>query len=87
MEKIKDFIKKNKISFEEGQRNTSVVKLVGYSQHLGITKNKLKAEVVDEIDKDNFIEQEIDRLWDYCNTNNYKAFWKTKEAKEKYEFA
>lgn len=86
MSKIREFIDNNGLSFEEGSRNTTVVTLVGYAQHLGITENKLKAEVVDEIDADSFIGDEISRIWEFCKIRNYKDFWSTPKAKKLYKF-
>ncbi|MEK6881829.1 MAG: hypothetical protein AABY22_19580 [Nanoarchaeota archaeon] len=74
------------MSFKTGSRNTTITTLVGYSLHLGLSEDKLKAEVVDQIDKDPFIKEEISRLWKYCKTNNYGDYWGTKDAKVKYKF-
>ncbi len=86
MTAIKHFITENKISFEQGSRNTSVVTLIGYAQHLGLSQNALKEELSDQIDADIFIQEEIDRLWDYCKASNYKKFWSSREAKMQYIF-
>jgi len=86
MSTIKEFIENNGLSFEKGNRNTTVVTLVGYAQHLNITENKLKAEIVDQIDNDSFIGEEISRIWDFCKNKNYKDFWSTPKAKELYKF-
>ena len=86
MEKIKSFIKKNKLSFDEGSRNSTVVTLIGYSQHLGLDKVILLECLSDTIENDNFIETEIDRLWDYCNSRNYKKYWDLPTAKKSWKF-
>ncbi len=86
MSDIKNFIEENNISFAQGERNTSVVTLIGYAQHLGLSQSALKQELVDQIDADDFIGEEIDRLWDYCKANKYKNFWKKQEAKLQYTF-
>ena len=86
MSDIKNFIEENNISFAQGERNTSVVTLIGYAQHLGLSQNDLEVELSDEIDADSFIQEEIDRLWDYCKARNYAKFWKTKLAKAQYTF-
>ena len=83
---IKDFIEKNKLSFEEGNRNTTIVTLIGYSQHLGLTKEQLEEELKEQIEEDGFIQDEIDRLWQYCFNRNYKNYWVTQDAKDKYVF-
>jgi hypothetical protein len=83
---MRKFIIDNKISFEEGSRNSAVVILIGYAQHLGLSKEQLEAELSEEIEADNFIQDEINRLWDYCSRNQYNKFWKTEEAKKLYKF-
>jgi hypothetical protein len=83
---IKDFIEKNELSFEEGNRNTTIVTLIGYSQHLGLTKEQLEEELKEQIEEDGFIQDEIDRLWQYCFNRNYKNYWVTQDAKDKYVF-
>ena len=86
MEKIKSFIKKNKLSFDEGSRNSTVVTLIGYSQYLGLDKVILLEALSDVISNDRFIEDEIERLWDYCNSRNYKNYWSTPAAKKSWKF-
>lgn len=86
MSKIKEFIKNNDLSFEEGSRNTTVVILIGYSQFLGLTKIQLEEELDEQIEDDYFIQEEIDRLWEFCKNRNYKDFWVTEKAKEEYNF-
>lgn len=83
---MRKFITDNDISFEPGSRNSSVVTLIGYAQHLGMMQGQLEDELEQEINNDSFIQEEIDRLWDYCKANNYKKFWTTKQAKAQYKF-
>ena len=83
---MKNFIKENKISFNEGERNSSVTICIGYAQHLGVSKDDLRNELSRQIKKDVFIEKEIDRLWDYCDNKNYKLFWSNPDAKLQYKF-
>jgi hypothetical protein len=86
MEAIKNFIEDNNISFAQGERNTSVVTLIGYAQHLGLSQYVLKEELSEQINADVFIQEEIDRLWEYCKVKNYKNYWSSKEASEQYTF-
>ena len=83
---MRKFITDNDISFEPGSRNSSVVTLIGYAQHLGMMQRQLEDELEQEIDNDSFIQEEIDRLWDYCKASNYKKWWTTKQAKAQYKF-
>ena len=84
--KIREFIEKNGITFEEGQRNAMVIVLIGYSQFLELSKENLENTLVDEINADDEIQEEIDRLWNYCASNNYKKYWKTAQAKKDWQF-
>ena len=83
---IKKFITDNKITFNEGERNSSTVVVIGYAQHLGLNEVQLKKELAKEIKADKFIKTEVERLFDYCKSNNYGAWWTTKEAKKQYKF-
>ncbi len=83
---MKKFIEDNNITFNEGERNSSVTICIGYAQSLGLTKQQLKDELSVQIIEDNFIGEEIERIWDFCNIRNYKNYWKSKEAKEIYTF-
>ena len=40
--KIREFIENNSLSFEPGNRNYTCVTLIGYSQHLGLSKEELE---------------------------------------------
>lgn len=75
MSKIRNFINDNNLSFAEGNRNTTITTLVGYSQYLELSKEDLLGELSNEIKADNFIEEEVERLWYYCKINNYKEYW------------
>lgn len=86
MELIRKFINDNKLSFAPGSRNTTVTTLIGYSQHLGISRTDLAIAIKPEIDADSFIAEEIDRLWDYCERNHYKNYWTKAEAVKQYTF-
>lgn len=83
---IREFINNNGLKFTVGNRNTTVTTLIGYSQHLGKGKMELKKEIETEISEDSFINEEIDRLWNYCANNNYANYWTTAAAKSKYKF-
>ena len=82
MSKIKTFIEKNDLSFEEGSRNSTCIIIMGYAQHLGLSQEDLESELVKEISEDGVIQDEIDERWNYCLNNNYKKFWTSKEAEQ-----
>ena len=86
MSKIREFIENNEVSFEPGNRNSTVVTLMGYAQHLGLSKDELESELSDEIEADTIIQDEIDERWNYCASNNYDKYWKTDVAKTTWTF-
>ena len=83
---LKEFIKENNLSFEEGSRNSTVTVLVSYAQHLGLGQDTLEKELEEQIKEDSFIGSEIDRLFPYCKIKNYKKYWSTPEARNIYKF-
>ena len=83
---MRDFINKNIISFEPGSRNSTVVTLIGYAQFKGLSQSELEVELAAESNADPFIAEEIERLWNYCKVSNYKAWWKSEDAKMQYTF-
>ena len=78
MQMLRKFITENKFTFSPGTRNANVVSTIGYAQHLKMTKEQLEEELKSEIENDSFIEDEIDRLWGYCASNNYAKYWDEK---------
>jgi len=86
MNKIRNFINENNLSFEPGYRNSTCVTLIGYSQHLGLSKEDLEEELSNEIDNDGVIQDELDERWGYCERNNYKKYWTSDVAKTQYVF-
>ena len=86
MIKIKQFIQDNDLSLEEGTRNSTIVTLIGYSQYLDLSKKQLEESLREEINNDDVIQEEIDRLWSYCKSNNYKKYWLSEIAKNQYKF-
>jgi len=86
MSKIREFIENNDLSFEEGNRNFTCVVLIGYAQHLGLSKEDLETELKEEIENDSVIQDEIDERWGYCERNNYKKYWTTTQAKKDWSF-
>lgn len=79
--KIREFITNNNISFSEGERNSSITTIIGFSQYLNMSMQELKEALITEIEADVFIAKEIERLWKYCETKKYKKFWTTENAK------
>lgn len=86
MTEIKNFITENNITFQEGERNSSIVTLIGFAQFKGLDIEDLENALEEEIKQDSFLSDEIDRLWDYCKAKNYKDFWVKEQAKLQYTF-
>lgn len=86
MTEIKNFITENKITFQPGERNSSIVTLIGFAQFKGLDIEDLENALEEEITQDSFLSEEIDRLWDYCKAKNYKDFWVKEQAKLQYTF-
>lgn len=86
MTEIKNFIIENKITFNPGERNSSIVTLIGFTQLKGLDVEDLEDALEEEIKQDEFLSEEIDRLWDYCKARNYKSFWLEERAKLQYIF-
>lgn len=83
---IRKFINENLITFDEGRRNSSLVILIGYCLHLKLNQNDLIAELEIEIENDCWLEEEIERLWNYCKSHNYADYWTKDIAKQTYKF-
>ena len=86
MTTLRKFIKDNNLTFMTGERNTTVTTLIGFAQYLGATEKDLELELKEEITNDNFIKEEINRLWNYCARNNYALWWKNNPDAEHYTF-
>ena len=82
MSVIRKFIEENKISFAEGQRNSSIVTLIGYSLYLGMNQEDLENELLEEAKQDVFIENEIERLWNFCKNKNYGNWWENEKNRK-----
>ncbi len=81
---LKEFIKENNLSFEEGQRNTNAVILCGYALHINKTAKDCKESIKEYSSKE--LEDEIDRVYFYASTNGYGKWWQNENAKKMYKF-
>ena len=89
MTQLQQFILDNKLKFTKGQRNANLTILVGFSLYNKNTIEEIKDSIPTEylgeiLTKEMY--QEIERLYLYCNKNNYDHFWKTSTAKAQYKF-
>ena len=72
---IQKFLRENNLKLTVGVRNTTIVTIIGYAQYLKLSKDELIEMLSDEDKKDPFIEEEINRIWDYCEINGYEHYW------------
>jgi len=86
--KIEEFIKNNKLTFEEGKRNTDSVALSGYALSIGFKKHHDLEKVIDVLCPKAHWEysKELERVFKYASDNNYGNWWDTQEAKNSYKF-
>lgn len=82
----REFIKQNDITFQEGNRNTSIIILIGYALYLNLSRQDLKDQLEEEIKKDTFIDKEIDAKWEYCKKRKYGKYWEEEDTKLKYKY-
>lgn len=92
-QKIIDFVKNNNLEFDSygSTLNANIVILVGYATYLNQeTSDKFRLDFIYEtiLENDERACDEFDRIWNYVNDNghDYASFWKSKEAKEQYNF-
>ena len=53
---MREFINNNDLSFDKGSRNTTIVTLIGYAQHLGWSQEALEEELLTEIEEEKNME-------------------------------
>lgn len=88
-QKLENFIKNNNLTFEEGQRNTDSVVLSGYALFIGETDWTVLVEAIDEVASETCdcdYHEELERVFDYAEANNYGNWWKNKKNTKAYKF-
>jgi len=90
IEKLKTFIKENNLSFNEGERNSNIVILCGFALFneniLEECKEVIPKEFIDTLKKETNVFQEIERVYYYADSRNYKKYWGTAMAQAQYKF-
>jgi hypothetical protein len=89
IEKVKQFILENDLSFKEGTRNNNSVILSGFCCYLSLDRSDVR-EIIDCIkevcpDHDDF-EAEFDRVFEYAWCNDYGQYWNSDDAKKSYKY-
>jgi len=85
--KIKDFITNNRLDFSGSgsDLNGNCVILCGYLLHIEKDiKDLLVTEVF--INFPSEVDDELYRVFEFAEANNYGAWWKSPEAKKMYKF-
>ena len=72
---LKNFIQHNKLSFEEGRRNSDLVMLCGYSLYIGAEKEDVEIVLEEKFKADSGVEEEFNRIYPFAKKNNYGNWW------------
>jgi len=85
-DKIDKFIKENELDFtgEESGLNSNCTIISGYALHLGINSSGQLLRYLPALGQKG--SQELIRVFNFAQANNYEAYWKTEEAKKLYNF-
>lgn len=82
---LKQFIKANNLTFNEGERNTNVTILCGYALHMDKTVEDCKQAIPSKFVTGE-LNQEIERVYDYADCNDYGNYWTSDDAISRYKF-
>ena len=85
IETLKEFIKNNNLSFEEGQRNQSCTILSGFALFQGASIKECKEAIPMEYFTAE-LAQELERVYQYAERYSYGSWWGTNAAKKMYKF-
>ena len=84
VEKLKNFIKHNSLTFTEGCRNSDLVVLCGYSLYLGAEKEDVETVLKEKLSVDAELVSEFNFVYSYAKKNNYGDWWKNPKNKNCY---
>lgn len=87
---IKEFIEKNNLTFEPGQRNNDSLVLAGWLCYTGKSDEDID-DILEELEAsisnyNNSVEIEFERLFRYALINNYGAAWESDHYKSTYNY-
>jgi hypothetical protein len=82
---LQKFIENNNLSFQEGQRNASIVILCGFALYNEISIQKIHAAINDK-DYTPEVQIELSRVYEYAERNIYGEYWNSEDAKTRYKF-
>lgn len=87
IDKIKNFIINNDLTFQEGNRNSNCVVLSGYCLHIGCNDVTTIIRIIyNVLDSTDDFEKEFLRVFDFSQKNNYGDWWTSEEASCAYNF-
>lgn len=82
MKQLTKFVKDNKLTFNSGSGgDVNILALCGYATHINAS-----LEDCIKVANNKDCNDEIERIYNYADTHNYKAFWEKPEAKTQYKF-
>ena len=81
---LKNFIQHNKLSFEEGCRNSDLVVLCGYSLYIGAEKKDVETVLEEKLSVDAELVSEFNFVYSYAKKNNYGDWWNNPKNKNLY---
>ena len=82
VKELNKFIKDNNLEFHSGSGgDNNILALCGYATFIGASVGECK-----KVAKNEDCNDEIERIYDYADKHNYKAFWSTEKAKSQYKF-
>jgi len=86
IEQLQKFIKENGLQFTEGRRNSDLVVLCGYALYIEATSDDCAESIPNEV-CDSELMNELDRVYEYAENNNYGKWWKVHANRNTYKFS
>jgi len=88
MKKLEKFIKDNNLLFDsiDSGLNSDCTILAGYADYIKADVNDVISSIKKVLPEVNKFEEEMERVFEYAQKNNYGEFWKKPEAKKMYIF-
>ncbi len=84
IEQLQKFIKDNKLEFVEGRRNSDLVILCGYALYINATSEDCYEAIFHNL-LTLELNSELDRVYDYAETNNYGKWWEKEANRKQYK--
>ena len=86
-EKLEKFIIDNDLKFDDDGSglNSECCIISGYALFINANVNIIVDAINDENSATGFLD-ELERVFNYAESNGYDAFWRTSQAKKEYKF-